>query len=68
MKSPDLVQTIINNRLATLFLCFMLAYLIFPLNILCAAEPLGWQDLGLYGGQVNDIAIDPADPNIRNGR
>ena len=29
-----------------------------------AADPVGWEDLGLYGGQINAIAIDPVDPNI----
>jgi len=36
----------------------------FPLFALHAAEPVGWEDLGLYGGQIDDIAIDPVNPNI----
>jgi len=41
-----------------------LAVFTLPLSTLYAADPVGWEDLGLYGGQMNDIALDPEDPII----
>ena len=41
----------------------LIPFLVFPFSLLQAAEPIGWRDLGLYGGQIYAIAIDPADPN-----
>jgi photosystem II stability/assembly factor-like uncharacterized protein len=35
--------------------------LLVPCSNLQAAQPTGWEDLGMYGGQINVIAIDPVD-------
>ena len=32
-------------------------------GFLSSAEAQGWVDLGLYGGQIYDIAIDPSNTN-----
>jgi len=43
----------------------ILALTVFVLSLpsLYAADPVGWADLELYGGQINDIAIDAVEPN-----
>jgi len=45
------------------FTCFLLLSLAAPFFTVIAGEPVGWNDLGLYGGQINTIAIDPVNPN-----
>ncbi len=45
------------------FIILLLFFLFPPLSALKAEEPIGWVDLGLYGGQIYTIAIDPADSN-----
>ena len=48
---------------AFLFIIFIsFGFLSFPLSSL-SQEVEAWTDLGLYGGQIYDIAIDPSNPN-----
>ena len=41
----------------------MLLFLIHSSCTLQAGEPVGWENLGLYGGQIYAIAIDPGNSN-----
>ncbi|MFH0814243.1 MAG: hypothetical protein V2A69_15610 [Pseudomonadota bacterium] len=53
-----------TKRYSIFFLFWFLTYLLIcPISFLQAGEPIGWQDLGLYGGQIYAIAIDPVNSN-----
>ena len=49
-------------RVCLFMLLFSFGFLTFPLSS-SAQEVEAWTDLGLYGGQIYDIAIDPSNPD-----
>jgi len=59
----------IMARIFRFMILSIIAWLLFlggplvSISIINAADPVGWRDLGLYGGQINAITIDPVDPN-----
>ncbi|MCD6352771.1 MAG: hypothetical protein J7M06_00970, partial [Proteobacteria bacterium] len=44
--------------------CLLFLSLFCQCSYVYAEEPVGWKDLGLFGGQMHAIAVDPVAPNI----